>query len=295
MKTIVTGGCGFIGTHLVRRLVEFGVKVDVLDNESSSVGIKIDGATYHHCNIEETESFPAKLFEGVDCVFHLAAVARIQDSISNPLHTAAVNIIGTVNVLEACRKAGVPKLVNSSTSSVYGLTESFPTSEDTETDCLNPYAATKLAAEEMIRCYTKLYGIEAFNLRYFNVFGEDSLVDGPYSLVIGIFLEQRKNGVPLTVVGDGSSLRDFVYVGDVVEANIRCMTRSPGGEDVINIGSGENIAVLDIAKAISDKYEFVPSRPGEAKKTLADNSRAKRILGWGPTVSLLEWLQKSNR
>lgn len=287
MKTIVTGGRGFIGTHLVRRLLKLGHKVVVIDNMSSG-NSEVEGAVYYK---EDICNSIQHVFKDVYCVFHLAAEARIQASIDDPMHTARTNIIGTVNVLDACRLHNVPRIVNSSSSAVYGLTESFPTNENVRTDCLNPYAASKLAAEEIIHCYTKICDIQAFSLRYFNVFGEDSPVIGPYSLVVGLFLNQMKRGEDLTIVGDGTSLRDFVYVGDVVDANIKAMTaKCRLSSEVLNIGSGRNISILDVAKMISDKIVFVPSRQGEAKSTLADISRAKLILGWEPKVTITDWL-----
>lgn len=293
MKVIVTGGCGFIGTHLVRELVQLGHQVKVIDNQSSGCAmVEGVGVDYFFHNICDTIDWIFK-DEDVDCVFHLAAEARIQESIENPKHTAKVNVLGTVNVLEACRVNNVPRFINSSSSSVYGLTDQFPTPEETKTDCLNPYAASKLAAEEMVHCYARVYGIKAFNLRYFNVFGEDSPVAGPYSLVIGLFLDQFKKNQPLTVVGDGSSLRDFVYVGDVVDANIRAMDREPAAvrSDIINIGSGQHVSVLDIATAISPNFTYVPPRAGEAKQTLADTTRAKQVLGWEPRTMVLDWIK----
>ena len=289
MKTLVTGGCGFIGTHLVRKLLKLGHEVFVIDNLSSgSSDNMLEGAQYIVVDIRSDIDY---LFEDIDCVFHLAAEARIQFSIDNPKHTIDVNVSGTANIIEACRLHKVPRFINSSSSAVYGLTEEFPTNESIRTDCLNPYAATKLAAEEIIHCYTKLYDITAFNLRYFNVFGEDSPVKGPYSLVVGLFLDQLSRSQSLTVVGDGSSCRDFIYVGDVVDANIAAMTAEPEiPSTILNIGSGQNISVLAVAQALSNNITFVPSRIGEAKQTLADITLVKRILGWEPKMMLLDWL-----
>ena len=290
MKTIVTGGCGFIGTHLVRKLLQLGHQIIIIDKTHLQC---LSNKSIKYYNYDICDNIPDHIFEDVDCVFHLAAEARIQDSIDNPQNTAKVNISGTVNILEACRIHKIPRFINSSSSSVYGLTDIFPTNEETKTDCLNPYAASKLAAEEMVNCYARSYGIKCFNLRYFNVFGENSPVDGPYSLVIGLFLNQRKYNKSLTIVGDGGSLRDFVYVGDVVDANISAMTRQTHSQsETLNIGSGRNISILEISKIISQNITFVPPRDGEAKTTLADISRAKHMLDWQPKVYVTDWLSK---
>jgi UDP-glucose 4-epimerase len=293
MKTVVTGGCGFIGSHLVNALVDCGHEVIVIDLKSKPIAIERNPqATYYLRDIRNYSSI-LPIFHAVGCVFHLAAESRIKASIDSPVATTEHNVLGTTNVLECCRQHGVKRFVNSSTSAIYGLTDQFPTSESTPTDCLNPYAATKLAAEKMVRCYSSLYDLETCNLRYFNVFGEDSPVTGPYSLVTGIFLQQKAAGKPLTVVGDGGAKRDFVYVGDVVAANINAMgVTTTGGMkgESYNIGSGRNISVLDVAKLVSDNIVFVDPRQGEAKTTLADVSFAKQMLGWEPQTFLENWL-----
>ena len=295
MRLLVTGGRGFIGTHLTRKLIKLGHEVTVIDNLSSSSLPIVAGVDYHVFDICDYDTI-LPLFAGMDGVFHLAAEARIQASIDNPRHAVNTNIFGTVNVLEACRQQKVRRIVNSSTSAIYGLINQFPTSEWTEPDCLNPYASTKLAAEEMVRCYLTTYGLESYNLRYFNVFGEESPVTGPYSLVIGIFLGQLERGESLTVVDKGESLRDFVYVEDVADANIKAMMKSgPAKGEILNIGSGSNISVIEIAKAISDNIVFVPARPGECKETLADVSRAKMLLEWEPKIMLLDWLGQTRK
>jgi len=287
-KVIVTGGCGFIGTHLVRELARLGHQVIVIDDQSSG-RTTIEEVGYHICSICDNIEW---IFKDVDCVFHLAAAARIQESIENPKHATKINVLGTVNVLEACRLHNVPRFINSASSSVYGSTDQFPTHENVKTNCLSPYAASKLAAEEMIHCYAKVYGIEAFNLRYFNVFGENSTVNGPNSLVVGLFLDQFKNGEALTVIGDGNSRRDYIYVGDVVDANIRAMDAKPVVlSDVINIGSEQHVSALEIAQSISTNLVFIPPRINEAKQTLADATRAKQILGWETKTLVLDWIQ----
>ena len=293
MKILVTGGCGFIGHHIVNQLVKDNHDVIVID-DCSADNDKFyfnDSATYYKhsiCNYDTIEP----LFEGVEYVFHLAAESRIQSAIDNPMHAVNVNVVGTTNILMACKKYNIKRIIYSGTSSVYGLTNCFPTKENNEIECLNPYASTKYCGEEMIRCFTKLYGVDSCIFRYFNVYGEDSPVTGPYSLVIGIFLNQKKNNEPITLVGDGESLRDFVYVKDVVDINIKAMEHKENlNGEIFNVGSGTNYKIKDIARSISSDIIEIPKRLGEAKTTLADIEKAKNILNWHPSMDLLDWLK----
>lgn len=294
MKVLVTGGCGFIGSHLVDALVKSGHEVTVIDDLSADNNgfYTNDKVKYAHIDICDHESI-CRYFCGVDHVFHLAADARIQPSILNPDNAVRVNVTGTLSILKACVKNSVKRITYSSTSAIYGLTERLPIDEVTPYDCLNPYAATKLAGEELVKCYTRMYGIDSCVFRYFNVFGERSPVSGPYSLVIGIFLSQRSRNVPLTVVGDGESLRDFIYVGDVVDVNLLSMThknRIDGA--VFNIGYGKNVSIINVAKSLSDNIEYIERRIGEAKVTLCDNKKARATFGWNPSIWLLDWLKR---
>jgi len=290
MKVLVTGGWGFIGKHLVRKLVSLGYSVSVIDNDPRAPDYIYGAVDYYNldiCNFDDIKD----LFN-VDYVFHLAAEARIQHSIDNPRFTTNVNVMGTVNVLDACVAAGVKKFIYSSTSAVYGLAAEFPTGEDANIDCLNPYSASKFASEEMVKCYTRLYGLDSCIFRYFNVYNDDSPLVGPYSLVIGRFLNQFKNGESLTVVGTGDSLRDFIHVDDVVRINVLAAEHNSSlGGEVFNVGSGVNISILDVAKLISDNIVFVEPRVGEAKTTLAKIEKATRFFGWTPSVSLEEWIK----
>ncbi len=293
MKVLVTGGCGFIGHHLVDELVDQDHEVIVIDNLSADNDKFYinDKAKYVFADIREDLAI-SKYFRNVNHVFHLAAEARIQPSIENPKQATSVNVLGTLSVLQACVENNVKRITYSSTSSVYGLTTQFPTSETTPLDCLNPYATSKLGGEELVKCFTKIHGLDACILRYFNVFGEESPVTGPYSLVIGIFLSQLKSDLPLTVVGDGLNLRDFVYVKDVASVNILTMNHQDrlNGE-IFNIGSGTTIAILEVAQLISRNITFIPHRVGEARTTLADINKAKSVLGWTPKTTLIEWLK----
>jgi UDP-glucose 4-epimerase len=221
----------------------------------------------------------------------------LQDSITNPRRAVDVNIGGTLNILEACRKNKIDGLVLSSTSSVYGLTDILPITEDQKENCLNPYASTKYAAELLIKNYNKLYGIKACILRYFNVFGERAPVTGQYALVTGIFLRQKKNNEPLSVVGTGLQERDFIYVKDIVSANIMCLQNWNTCQDitqanVFNIGSGKTINILNLATHISNDIIFIPERQGEAKNNLSSYDKFFKLIGWKPTIDILEWIKR---
>lgn len=298
MKIVVTGGCGFIGSHLVDALIDNNHEVIVIDdcsanNEKFYFNKK---ATYHKISICEDTKLN-DIFQDCDFVFHLAAEARLQNSINNPKRTVEVNILGTFNVLEACKKNNVKGIIFSSTSSVYGLTDKFPITEDFKEDCLNPYAATKYAGELLIRNYTQLYGLKSCIFRYFNVFGERAPTSGQYALVTGIFLKQYAENTPLTIVGDGLQERDFIYVKDIVEANLKCLELwNAVGEitkgNVYNIGSGYTVNVLTLAKTISDNYIFIPERLGEAKNNLCSYKKFFDVTGWKPKIDILEWIKK---
>ena len=295
MKALVTGGAGFIGSHIVDRLLSMGYEVIVIDNEYSdnenfNWREESQNHKYDICDYENTRS----LYDGVDYVFHTAAEARIGPAIQNPVNAVNINALGTCTVLQCAREAGVKKVMYSSTSAAYGLNQS-PNIETQPNDCLNPYSVSKVAGEELCKMYTRLYGLRTIIFRYFNVYGEDSPVTGPYSLVIGIFLQQKKEGKPLTLVGSGDSLRDFVHVKDVVEINIKAMMHeTPLNAEVFNVGSGKHHKVRDIAKFISSDIIEMPKRIGEAKTTLADIEKAKSILKWHPNIDLFDWLNKLN-
>ena len=294
MKALVTGGAGFIGSNLVDKLLEMDHEVVVIDNQSAECNEQFywnSKANNHRldiCNYESTRS----LYDGIDFVFHLAAESRLQPAILNPIEAVTKNVVGTCTVLQCAREAGVKSVIYSSTSSAYGLNK-YPNYETDPNDCLNPYSVSKVAGEELCKMYTNLYGLKTIIFRYFNVYGERSPTTGQYAPVIGIFLRQKNANEPLTIVGDGSQRRDFVHVHDVVNANIlAALTNIPDEYygQVYNIGSGENISILEIAKIISDNYVHIPPRDGEAKTTLSCIHKAKTLLNWQPNVKLLEWI-----
>ncbi len=232
------------------------------------------------------------LFKGVDCVFHVAALPRVPLSIENPLETHMVNVVGTLNVLLAARNAGVRRVVYSSSSSVYGDQAELPLHEEMKPNPLNPYALQKLAAEQYTQLFHRLYGMETVALRYFNVFGPRMATEGAYVTVISAFLRARRANQPLTIHGDGEQTRDFTHVRDVVRANLLAMDAAAVNGLALNIGQGRNVSINWIAERIGGPKVSFPPRPGDARDTLADNSRAAQLLGWHPLVETEEGLRE---
>lgn len=297
-KVLVTGGAGFIGSHLVDKLIQLGNHVVCIDNESAKQNKefywnnKAENYKYDIKNYDLIES----TFNDIDYVFHLAANARIQPTINNPTETIKNNINGTLNCLEAASRYGVKRFIYSSTSSYYGIKNTPPLKEEMKRDCLNPYSVSKVASEDLCRVYNSLYSLETVSLRYFNVYGDRQPVRGEYAPVVGLFMEQIKSGKKMTIVGDGEQRRDFTYVGDVVWANLLAATfedeRYLG--TAFNIGTGKDYSILDVASMVANLNncaKFIPARPAEARSTLADNTKAKEVLGWYPTISLEGWVE----
>ena len=293
-KCFVTGGCGFIGSNIVDRLISDGHEVIVLDNKSADnakffVNEKAQYACQDISNYQLTNTF----YAGVDYVFHLAAESRIGPSIDNPLDTVQKNCLGTATVLQCARKWGVKKVMYSSTSSGYG-NNPHPNVETQPDDCLNPYSVTKIAGEKLCKMYTDLFGMKTVTFRYFNVYGDRAPRTGQYSPVIGIFFRQRDAGEDLTIVGDGEQRRDFVHVSDVVSANLAAAFNDVDDVhygQVYNVGSGKNYSVNEIASWISDKQVHLPERVGEVRVSLANIDKIKNVFGWEPKVDLEEWVR----
>ena len=296
ITSLVTGGAGFIGSNLVDYLLDKGHQVVCVDNESAECNDKFywnDKAINIKGDVTDYK-FMKNVFTGVEYVFHLAAESRLQPAIKNPIEAVYKNCVGTTTILQCAREAGVKRLVYSSTSSGYGYNPS-PNIETQPDDCLNPYSASKVAAEKFCKMYSDLYGLETVVLRYFNVFGERSPTRGQYAPVIGIFQRQRDAGEPLTIVGDGTQRRDFIYVGDVARANYLA-SLMPGVRDhlgeVFNVGSGVNYSVQEIADAISDNQTYIPKREGEMETTWSNIDKVNKVIGWKPAVDVLEWIKK---
>ncbi len=292
MKAVVTGGCGFIGSHLVERLATDGHGVVVLDDLSTGRRRNLAGLPGGvPVQIREVDvADPQKIrphFEGVDVAFHLAGLADIIPSIQDPLRYFAANVDGTVSVLEAARAAGVRRVVYAASSSCYGVPDVYPTTETAPVRPQYPYAFTKWAGEQAVLHWGDVYGISAVSLRLFNVYGPRSRTTGAYGAVFGVFLAQRANGLPLTIVGDGTQVRDFVFVSDVVEAFMLAAGSEVRGE-VFNVGSGTPRSVNRLAQLIGGPVTYIPKRPGEPDATHADIEKIRRYLGWSPKVSFEE-------
>ena len=297
MKSLVTGGAGFIGSNLVDKLIEFGHEVIVIDNEYSDVHEQFywNGKAKNYKYDIRDYANTRPLYDDVDYVFHIAAEARIQPAILNPIEAVSINSVGTCTVLQCAREAGVKRVVYSSTSSAYGRNES-PNVETQIEDCLNPYSVSKVNGEKLCSMYTELYGLKTIIFRYFNVYGERQPLKGQYAPVIGIFLRQKSKNQALTVVGDGEQRRDFTHVSDVVSANILAAVNEISDEcfgEVYNVGTGINHSVNEVAKLISNNTGNIPPRLGEAKITLANNQKLKQTFGWEPKVKLEDWIAKN--
>jgi len=292
MKSLVTGGAGFIGSHLVDALLGRGDEVLVLDNlctgrrENLPALGKNPRLALQAVDIaDHAEILP--LFAGVDRVFHLAARADIVPSIVEPLQYHRSNVDGTVSVLEAGRKSGVKKLVYAASSSCYGIPDVYPTPEDAPARPQYPYALTKYLGEQCVLHWASVYRLSALSLRFFNVYGPRSRTSGTYGAVFGVFLAQKIHGKPFTVVGDGKQTRDFTFVSDVVSALLAAADSSLAGE-IMNVGSSRPVSVNRLVELLGGPVVHIPKRPGEPDCTHADTSRIRNLLGWKAKVSIEE-------
>lgn len=301
MHYLVTGGAGFIGTNLVRQLLAEGHRVRVIDNFSGGTFDQFPerqhpDAEYVEGDIRDRDTL-FRAMEGVDGVFHMAALPRVVYSIEHPEETHDVNVNGTLNVLLAARDAKVKRVVFSSSSSTFGDQEVYPLVEEgIVKKPLAPYALHKYIGEHYCRIFASLYPIETVSLIYYNVYGSFCDPNGAYALVIGKFLQQRKNSEPMTIRGDGEMYRDYTHVSDVVRANILAMTKDTVGKgETINVGFGNPYSVNQLAEMIGGPTVFVDALPGEMKYTKADISKAKELLGWEPTIQLPEGIAQLKR
>lgn len=291
-NTLVTGGAGFIGSHLVDKLLEKGHRVTVLDNFSTGrvqnlAHIKDrSNITIKQLDISNFEAIKES-FKGIDWVFHIAALADIVPSITDPLEYHRSNVDGTFSVLEASKLAGVKRFIYTASSSCYGIADVTPTAESSEIRPEYPYALTKYIGECYCLNWAKIYKLPVISLRLFNVYGPRSRTSGTYGAVFGVFLAQKLAGKPFTVVGNGNQTRDFTYVSDVVRAFISAAESDLTGE-VFNVGSGNTYSVNRLVELLGGEKVYIPKRPGEPDSTFADISKIKRLLRWKPEVSLEE-------
>jgi UDP-glucose 4-epimerase len=292
-KCLVTGGAGFIGSHLVDKLIEEGNEVVVIDNLSAGNKKNLNFKAHFYkidiCNFEKIKP----LFKGIDFVFHLAAIPRVPVSVQNPVETSKVNILGTINVFKAAAEAGVKRVIFASSSSVYGNQKTFPLKENMVLNPLSPYALQKSVGEQVAKLFTNLYNIPIVSLRYFNVYGPRIDFNSDYSLVVGKFLKLKSQKKPLTIFGDGEQTRGFCYVNDVVIANIKAMeSKKLKGGEVINIGSVKSYSINYLAKLIGGEIKYLSQRSGDVLHTKADITLAKKFLLWQPQTSFEEGLKK---
>ena len=292
-KVIVTGGAGFIGSNFVDELIKQNIEVIVIDELSTGCQKNINPkATLHILDISRHKNQIEKLMKGVDVVFHLAALARVQPSIENPQKYNEININGTLNVLFAAHKAGVKRVIYSASSSCYGNNKTFPTSETELTNPLSPYGLQKYVGEQYCKMFSEVYNLDTVSLRYFNVYGERMNFEGAYKLVIAVFTEQMLKGNPLTITNDGNQKRDFTYVKDIVKANIlAAQYKNKLKGEAFNIGNGNNYSINEVANMFGGKKTYGEKRI-EPFQTLADNKKAEKILGWVPKGNLPTWIKK---
>ena len=289
---LVTGGAGFIGSHLVERLVNDGHRVRVIDNfvtgrDSNLSPVAGSGMLeVHRADIADHKRI-ASLFHGVDVVFHLAAMADIVPSIQQPQLYHHANVDGTISVLEAARKANVRRFLYAASSSCYGIPQVYPTPETAPAQPMYPYALTKYVGEQYVMHWCQTYSLPAVALRLFNVFGPRHRTTGAYGAAFGVFLAQKLAGKPYTIVGDGSQTRDFTFVTDVADAFVTAAASDSIGQ-IYNVGSGATYSVNRLISLLHGPRIHIPKRPGEPDCTFADISKIKRELNWRPKVSLEE-------
>ena len=289
MKSIVTGGAGFIGSHLAERLVKNGHKVLVIDNLSSGKKSNLKNVVkkikFVNKDIRDLKSIN-QLFKGVDNVFHLAALADIVPSIENPQKYFTTNVDGTFNVLKASLENNIKRFIYSASSSCYGIPKNYPTSENEKISTKYPYALTKRLGEELVLHFADLYRLNATSLRFFNVYGKRASTSGTYGAVFGVFLAQKIAKKPFTVVGSGAQKRDFTHVSDIINAIMKVSSKKNLKNKIYNVGSGQTISINRIVELLEGTKVHIPKRPGEPEITFADIRRIKKEVKWKPLISI---------
>jgi UDP-glucose 4-epimerase len=296
MKVVVTGGAGFIGSHLTDYLIKLGYSVEVIDNLSigrlKNIEHHLSNPNFNFLKADITDyNLIEASFENADWVFHLAAMADIVPSIENPTEYFNSNVNGTFNVLQACRKFNIKKIIYTASSSCYGIPDDYPTNELAEIRPQYPYALTKNLGEQLVMHWCQLYNLPSLSLRFFNVYGPRARTSGTYGAVFGVFLAQKIANKPFTVVGDGQQTRDFTYVSDIVSAIIAAASSNISGE-IINIGSNATYSINQLVELLNGDVTYIPKRPGEPDCTWADISKATKLLDWKPLISLDEGVKK---
>tara|TARA_B110000027_G_scaffold84865_1_gene90073 strand:+ start:5699 stop:6679 length:981 start_codon:yes stop_codon:yes gene_type:complete len=294
MKYLITGGAGFIGSHLVEELIKRNNEVVVIDNFSTGRKTNLDSIKSKKLKIIKSDISKyikiEKHFKNVDKVFHLAALADIVPSIEDPYSYFDSNVLGTLNVLRASLKYKIKKLVYSASSSCYGIPENYPTNEHSTIKPQYPYALTKWMGEELVLHWSKLYKLNCTSLRLFNVYGTKSRTSGTYGAMFGVFLAQKIYGKPFTIVGDGEQKRDFTYVSDVVQAFLKASNAKEPGK-IYNVGSGETVSINKVVSYLKGKKVFIKKRPGEPDVTFADIKMIKNELKWSPKISIKQGIE----
>lgn len=285
---VVTGGAGFIGSHLTEKLINLGYHVNVIDNLSQGRREWVHPKAKFFKGSISNKALLRKVFKGASGVFHLAAMSKVAPSMDKPEFCTEQNIIGTQNVLIAAKEAKVKKVVYAASSTYYGNRKP-PQKEDMLPQTLNPYALSKYVGEQFCELWTRIYKLPTISLRFFNVYGPRQPKTGAYALVLGIFLRQFQEGKALTIHGDGSQRRDFIYISDLVDGIVAAY-KSPASGMVLNLGSGTNISIQELADMISSNQIHESRRAGDADITLADIRQTKKILRWKPKVSFKEGL-----
>lgn len=298
MKCLVTGGAGFIGTNLIKRLLKDGHDVKSVDDYST--GLKENhqnGCIYYENDLTSNHilgiyvdhgTYPSWRDDDFDVIFHLASLARIQPSLDEPVKTFKSNVLSTVNLLEIAKKNNIP-FIYASSSSVHGNVR------------INPYTFTKWQSEEVIKLYSELYDISSCICRFYNAYGPYQSIEGDYCNVLGIFERQYKNNEPLTITGDGKQRRDFVDVRDIVDGMVKCMEAMHGSVDmrysgeIFELGVGKNYSINQIAKAFGEDYpiKYIDSTPGEMRETLNTDTKARELLGWNPTRDITNFIKET--
>ena len=289
MRSLITGGGGFIGSHLAEKLVK--MKHKVIDIDNFTIGRKsnlhkirkkikiVDDDILNKKNI-------SKYFKNIDNVFHLAARADIIPSIENPELYFDVNVKGTLNILNASLKNKIKRFIYIASSSSYGIPKKYPTPENSPIDPQYPYALSKRMGEELVMHYSKIYNLNSTSLRFFNVYGPRARTSGTYGAVFGVFLKQKLSGKPLTVVGNGKQSRDFTYVSDIVNSITTVAKNKKISGKIFNVGSGKTVSINKIVNLLKGKKIYIPKRPGEPDVTFADISKIKKTLNWQPKINI---------